>query len=765
MKKNLLIILGIVLLIISFERFLSLKTSFFKQLELTTYDKRARIAVDNGPFHEKFKHIDNNIVVVSIDDYSINEISQHPLLQARLGSTFPWPRGIWADVVDFIEQGKPKAILFDIIFNNYNENQKNDIKLSKTLKKYDNTVLATSLNSPKYLVDTCAKKNIIINSIYLPILKSLNNQIANKESNYSITYPEFSLNLFKKINEIIDSDFLPLSTYLSVKFDNKELKSIVTYIESILESSKKENAIINSNYLPTSKPLNVQIDNKELDSIITYYSHASVPSIYTKYNTIGVVNKVIDSDSAIRTSQPIFKLIKNGVTYYMPSLSFAGFLKYMGEGGKVVIKNNELSYKGRKIPLDEKGRVNISWHGTGYNYQFFHMSQILLSKDNPKYKDYINPEVFKDKIVVLGRTQAGSDIHLSSVNPLYAGPEANATIVDNFINDTSNGKNTRKFVTNMPKGQAFILIVMSCFFIAFIGMVSKNALICFINSAGFIILYILVSIWVFAYPTTRICIPVIIPLYYLVMTGAIVFAYRFQMERAQKATMMHTFGKFVSPKVLSTILKNQEHLTLKSTKKRITVMFCDIKNFTTLSEKCDPEQLVNDLNELFNELVNIIFENNGTIDKFIGDCIMAYWGDPISSDDDAFMAVKTALEMKKKVNEMKIANTKENKIIFDVKIGINTGDALLGLSGSNKIMSYTAMGDAVNVASRLESNCSKLNRDLLISKSTYEDSKSKIVVLDAGKISVKGRDEQIEIFEPIGLIDDKIEEETESEVS
>ena len=180
-------------------------------------------------------------------------------------------------------------------------------------------------------------------------------------------------------------------------------------------------------------------------------------------------------------------------------------------------------------------------------------------------------------------------------------------------------------------------------------------------------------------------------------------------------------------------------------------MFCDVKDFTTLSEKCNPEQLGANLNELFNEIVNVIFENNGTVDKFIGDCIMAYWGDPIATDDDSYMAVKTALEIKKKVDELRIKNIKEKKIVFDVKIGINTGDALLGLAGSDKIMSYTAMGDAVNVAARLESSCSKLKRDILISKSTYDGAKDRIIVLDVGSIEVKGKDEQIKVYEPIGF--------------
>lgn len=660
------LILGIVLLVVIFERLISL-TSLFKNLELMTYDARAKISTDWGPFHKSFKPADKNIIIITLDDYSRKEIAKNP--QLNLGS-FPWRRDVWADVVDFIEKGKPKAILFDLIFTELNENSWNDRRFAQTLRKYNNVVLATSLNDPKYLVDS-----------------------------------------------------LP-----------------------------KDYEVENSNYLPTNKSLDVEIENKNLDNAITFYSHAPVHDLYTETTTMGVVNKVVGLDSVVRNSQPIFKLIKNGEVYYMPSLSFAGFLKYMGDDDKITIKNNKIFYKDRVIPIDNTGETIISWHGYGGDYTYIPISKLLLSEGNEKY---VKSDFFKDKVVIIGRTEAGTDIHPSAVNPSYAGPETNAASLDNFINDSLiYGKGVRKFITKMSSFNVLLLTGLICAAIAFLGLVSKNALVCFINSLIFIILYLLFCLWMFANPNIRVWVPIAVPMYYLIMTSSIVFAYRFQKELAKRATVMTMFGKFVSPKVLATLLKNQDNLALKSTRKRITVLFCDIKDFTSLSEKCNPEQLVNNLNEVFNELVNIIFENNGTVDKFIGDSIMAYWGDPIASEEDAFMAVKTAVDIRKKINELKITNAQEGKIIFDVKIGINTGEALLGLSGSEKIMSYTAMGDAVNIASRLESICPRLGRDVLISKSTYEDAKDKIIVLEAGKVTVKGKEEEIEVFEPIGLVEE-----------
>ena len=665
MKKYLLI-LGIILSVVLFERLIA-QTDIFNRLELITYDTRSKIALDEKAFGNQFKHADENIVLITIDDYSKNQIATNP--QLNLGS-WPWRRNIWSKVLNYIEKGKPRAVLFDIMFLGLNENKKNDEEFSNELKKYNNVVLATSLNNPKIEVDKT---------------------------------PE------------------------GIK-------------------------ILNSYYLPTSDSLNVEIDDKKLDDAISYCSHSPVPDIYTKNASMAIVNKSMSEDAVIRNSQPIFKLVKDGKSYYMPSLAFAGFLKYMGDDDKIIIKNNKIHYKNRIIPINNKGEIPISWHGTGRNYYFIPISEILLN--NTKV---IKPSFFKDKIVIIGRTETGTDIHQSAVSPSYAGPESNATALDNFINDSDpQNKASRKFLSKMLPYQAFIVTILSCFFIVFLGIISKNAIICLMNSLWFITLYILSCFWVFADPNIRIWIPMIAPTYYIVMTALIFFAYKSQKELSKRANIMNIFGKFVSPKVLSTLLKNQENLVLKSTKKRITALFCDIKNFTTLSEKCNPEQLVDNLNELFNEIVNIIFDNKGTVDKFIGDCIMAYWGDPIASEDDAFMAVKTALEIKNKLQDLAQKNKKEGKIVFDVKIGINTGEALLGLTGAEKIMSYTAMGDAINVASRLESNCSKLGYDILISKSTFDDIKSKISAIEVGKIKVKGREEYIVVYSPIKIEDTEI---------
>ncbi len=661
MKKKLYITLGIIFTMVVVQIALS-GISLFEHLELYLYDLRSNI----GSMTLKGKRItqsDKDIVIVAIDNASERKLLDNPKV---------WEENVWRNVVKFIEDGKPKALMFNMVFEKLNDEPWYNRTFAEGLGKYDNIVLGTYLDEPLL-----------------------------KENNFS-----------KKI-DIVENDFIP-----------------------------------------TEKPLNIVVQDKRIDDAITYKTNSPVNKLYVKNSTIGVVNSVLDSDSKVRKNQPIYKLVKGDKTFYMPSLAFAGFLKYMEadfEHDQITIKNGKIYFKDRIIPIDENGVVNISRHKSGHNYSYIPISEILLNKGG---KTDIKPEFFKDKFVIIGQTATGSHVDLSSIiTSLYTAPEANAIALDNYMNDSyPKNQGKRSFISEISKPLQFLLTLGACIIVAALGLVSKSAFIGCINGILSIFIYVFFCFWLFVNPTSRVWVPIVVPLYYLSLTSGIVFAYRFYKEITRKNSIMNTFGKFVSPEVLKNVVKNPQNLILKNTKKRITILFCDVKDFSALSEKYSAEKLVSNLNELFKEIVNIIFENNGTVDKFIGDCVMAYWGDLVDAEDSELMAVKTALEIRDKINELKIKNAQDNKIIFDVKIGINTGEAILGLTGTEKIMNYTAMGDAVNVASRLETSCSKYKRGILISKSTYEPIKDKVIALEVGKIEVKGKEELIEVYEPISLV-------------
>lgn len=654
-KKKTLCILGIILVVFIFERVFS-STVFAQKLELGTYDFRTKISTGLGLNNKEIPTGKKKIVIISVDDYSSQELLKNG--NTDLGM-WPWPRDTWSNVVNYIEKGKPKAILFDLVFDKMDSNHWNDRRLAQVLGRYDNIVLGTYL--------------------------------------YKHTLPQ-----------------------------------------SLTEKTS---------FIPTYKSLNVSIDSKKLDNAITFYSNSPVSDIYTRFNTMAVANRVTDIDFVTRKTRPVYKLIKDNQVYYMPSLAFAGFMKYLGDKDKVVIKNNKILYKGRTIPLDGEGLVDISWNGFGRNYTYIPASKIILSEKDGKY---VKADFFKDKIVMIGRV--GQDANLKPIENSYASFEANAAALDNFINDTdTSNQSARKFISKAPVALEYLLIILTCALACLFALMSKTSVIGLVNDLVLMLVYVLFCIWIFATPQGRIWMPVIVPLYYLFITTAIMFSYKFRGEFIKRVQIREIFEKLVSDKVLSILLKNPDEISLKSQKKPITFMSCNINNFASLAQKHDPESFVNDLNILLGEIVNIIFENNGTVDNIAQGCINAFWGAPLKDENDAYLAVKSALEIKKKVNDLKILNAKENKIIFDITIGISSDEALVGLTGTHKLINYSVMGDCVELAAKLQHSSVTLKRDILIAKSAYEKTKEQIIALEVGKLSIKGYQGQAEVFEPIEI--------------
>ena len=206
------------------------------------------------------------------------------------------------------------------------------------------------------------------------------------------------------------------------------------------------------------------------------------------------------------------------------------------------------------------------------------------------------------------------------------------------------------------------------------------------------------------------------------------------------------FGKYVAPQVVEQILKgSQESLHLGGIRRMITALFVDIRGFTPLSEKAEPEEIVDILNDYLNLTAESIFKYEGTLDKFIGDATMAIYNAPIELEDHAYRAVQTAWAMKQ--GSYILQEKLEKKFGKGVQfgIGINTGYAVVGNIGAKFRMDYTAIGDTVNTAARLESNAKA--GQILLSKSTYELVKDKVEVTPLGEIKVKGKEQGIEIYQ------------------
>jgi adenylate cyclase len=209
-----------------------------------------------------------------------------------------------------------------------------------------------------------------------------------------------------------------------------------------------------------------------------------------------------------------------------------------------------------------------------------------------------------------------------------------------------------------------------------------------------------------------------------------------------------TFAHYVSHQVMDSILKSGAELKLSGDRKRITVLFCDIRGFSTMSEKLPPEKVVAVLNDYFEAMVEVIFSNNGTLDKFIGDGMMVIFGAPEDDPNQEERAVKTAIEMQRDLRRL-TAKWEAEGIKIRIGIGINSGPAVVGNIGSTRRMDYTAIGDTVNLASRLESATKELGVGILISEYTYNAVRGLFRFQEMGSVLVKGRTEPVLTFSPL----------------
>jgi len=247
------------------------------------------------------------------------------------------------------------------------------------------------------------------------------------------------------------------------------------------------------------------------------------------------------------------------------------------------------------------------------------------------------------------------------------------------------------------------------------------------------------GIWInLVYPSLQIIVV------YISMTS-----FNYFQETKQKKFIRGAFGQFLSPKVVQKLVENPDLLKLGGNQTRLTAFFSDVAGFSGISEKLTPKQLVDLLNEYLTAMTDIILKYDGTIDKYEGDAIIAFWGAPIINPDHGLKACMAALEMQEKLAAMRKEWKKQGKDELYVRMGINTGLMVVGNMGSTARMDYTMMGDHVNLASRLEGVNKVYGTNIMISNFTYEDIKEQLAVRELDRIQVVGKNEPVSIYELI----------------
>lgn len=389
------------------------------------------------------------------------------------------------------------------------------------------------------------------------------------------------------------------------------------------------------------------------------------------------------------------------------------------------------------IPTYIDGSAIINYRGKEHSFEYVSASDVIDGREPPGK--------FRDRIVLVGTSALGT--YDQKVTPLSAnmpGVEKNANVVRNILSNN--------FIKRSQHVIEVIVIVLTGILLG-LALPRLKALPSAILASAVVLSYGLASCYLLIYQ--NLWINFLYPVTNMLNIFTIQTIIRFLHEERKAREIRQMFSSYVSPKIVHELIENPEKAKLGGERRMVTILFSDVMGFTSLSERRQPEEVVSLLNEYFTEMADIIFRWDGTLDKFVGDEIMALWGAPIEQPNHAELALRCALHMSDKLNQLQAMWRARGSEILDVGIGINTGEVLIGNIGAQgKKMDYTAIGDNVNLAARVEKLTRQYGTRILITENTYihlepivkKGGLGHFELKELASVKVKGKEKEAKIF-------------------
>lgn len=436
----------------------------------------------------------------------------------------------------------------------------------------------------------------------------------------------------------------------------------------------------------------------------------------------GSFNTFLDPDGYIRRTS-LF-IMGNGKPF--PSLPLEMASVGLGEplgltlNSKQTVTSVYFAKSGKNIPVTPLGIMDINFRGPGHSFDYISVMDVLSDEDT--IKDEVNrklagaskKELLKDAYVLLGVTAVGVfDMRAFPFDANVAGVEGHANILDNLLSGDSLLSNA---MTSTSKLIFFLMIAGGLLFSFMTQKLEAipALLLCAVSFVGFGIADMKILFennynWNTSF-------------FYLEMLSIFIFtvAIKYVIEERSKKFVKGAFAKYVAPAVVDSIIKHPEKLSVGGEKRELTIMFSDIRSFTTFSEKMDAKSLAALLNDYLGIMTQIVFKNQGTLDKYIGDAIMAFWGAPLDQPTHAANCAKTAIEMMKALHENKKRFKEQYGVDVDIGVGLNSGVVNVGNMGSKDNFAYTVIGDHVNLASRMEGLTKNYGVSIVTSRFTFD---------------------------------------------
>jgi len=443
----------------------------------------------------------------------------------------------------------------------------------------------------------------------------------------------------------------------------------------------------------------------------------------------GFFSLFTDDDGVIRR----IPLIVNYRDSFFPPLSLEALKLYLGQQvsfsvGEYGVEQAEIG--AISIPVDTEGKLLINYYGPQNTFPVYSAADILNHR--------VAPDSLKGKIALVGATATGIyDLRNTPFQKNYPGVEVNATVLDNILH--------QRFLAQPVWIALFDLAAVGIFGLfgyLFATRLSVILSVAFLTSLALV--FLSGNYFLFRQGIQS---SLIYPLLNLVLVYAGDSLYKLFTEGMEKRFIRGAFSHYLSPEVIEQLVENPDLLKLGGERKVLTAFFSDIAGFSSISEKLSPDDLVELLNRYLTEMTDIIMKYRGTVDKFEGDAIIAFYGAPVPFEDHAVKACLASLEMQDRLRSLRSQWKQEGRPELFVRMGLNTGPMVVGNMGSESRMDYTMMGDSVNLASRLEGANKQYGTHLMISETTYQSVREAVEARKLDVIQVVGKAEPVTVYE------------------
>ncbi|MEZ5645340.1 MAG: adenylate/guanylate cyclase domain-containing protein [Burkholderiaceae bacterium] len=474
---------------------------------------------------------------------------------------------------------------------------------------------------------------------------------------------------------------------------------------------------------------------------------ASLPALAAVAPRGGFFNAITDSDGVVR-SLPL--LAEHGGQYY-ESLGLAVLRQVLGDpaiepafagdpsvtGQPVTVQGLRLVRQGRvrQIALDERATALVPFRGAGGpqggSFRYVSATDLLQGR--------VAPASLTNRIVLLGATAPGlMDLRATPVAETYPGVEVHASLIAGLLDERLPVR------PDYAPGAELAQVLMAGLVLA-LALPLLSPMRALLLSAATLAAVVGLNLWLFT--AHGLVLPLASTLLVVVLVYVLNISFGYLGESRAKRHLAQLFGTYVPPELVEEMVRSPERYGMDARTQELTVMFCDMRGFTSLSEQLSPIELQALLNRVFSRLTRVIRRRRGTIDKYMGDCIMAFWGAPVSEPRHASLAVQTAWDMVLEVQAINRDHALLGLPQIAVGIGINTGEVCVGDMGSDVRRSYTVIGDAVNLASRLEGLSRIYGAPVVVGETTRRQAEGWVwQALDT--VRVKGRSEAVTVFTP-----------------